>query len=153
METTSNNKLWIITIAIIAVIVIGVGAFLGGISYQKSKDKNTTITASANSKFGGFSGGSGGSTSSGRRMGFGGLSGTIASISSSGITITTSSGSTETINFETGTTYATETATTQSDLAVGQTVTVTPDFSSMTSGSDGTTSAINATKITVTPAS
>jgi hypothetical protein len=143
----SNNTTWLAMLMIIVVIVVGVGAFLGGMSVQKSKDKTSATTVSTNR--GGFpsAGGAAGS-GSGRRMGFGGLSGTIASVSSSGITITTSSGSTETINFGSSTTFASQATASESDLTVGKAVTVTPDFSSMQSGD--TSSGITATKITLT---
>ncbi|HUD03541.1 MAG TPA: hypothetical protein VMR51_02020 [Patescibacteria group bacterium] len=143
-----NNKIWLILFTTLVVIIVGVAAFLGGMQLQKSNDKSSA----ANSVGGGFQNASASqrqafaANGGGRSGGFDGLSGQIASVGTNTVTITTSSGSTEVVNLDSSTTVASETTATASDLVVGKTITITPNFGN--NSSDNTT--ITARRITIT---
>lgn len=148
----NNSKVWPVIVVVIAVVIVGVAAFLGGMKVQKSKDKTVApISTFTRGNFANMSTGQGGQTvtGGGRIAGYGGLSGQIASVGANSITITTSSGSTETINFDSSTTIASEIAATASNLVVGKTITITPNFGN--AGNTGNnTNTITARRITIT---
>ena len=106
-------------ISAVAILVIGVGAFIGGMQYQKHTGTSTTAS---NSRFGGQSGTGGfGGTRANR-----GAFGTLTAINGSTLTVTSNRGTatTYTVNTSSSTTYtdASGNATTAASLATGDTI-------------------------------
>lgn len=140
----SNKKLFTGIAVATAVLVVGIGGFAGGVGYQKSHAKSTTLTRSDGSSPAGFQSSNGGpSFSSGARAMGGGTIGTVTAISSGSITVKNSRSGESTTYAIVGTTQITKdnTIASVSDITTDSTVRVTPDSANTS----------NALSITVNP--
>jgi len=152
-------KLDYILIFIISLVVVASGAFYGGDRYgtaQAKKDATSaavtlstsgdgpvTISGQTGTTFG--ASGNTGNRSFGASGGMRPTSGTVASINSSGFSVTSQDGSATNVSVTASTTMDKTTTATLSDLAVGTTVMVFGN-----AGSDGT---IAATSVQINPLS
>ena len=125
-NSSSTPAKWIGIVLIVA--IVGIGGFLGGISYQKGHQK--TVSSSV---FGSRAGAGLGGPRGGQMGGFG----TVASISASSISVKNSqSGSTTTYTITSSTTITNNgSAATTSDIQTGDTVIVQPIGSGSTTAS------------------
>lgn len=135
----------------VVVIVVGVGAFFGGMQVQKGKTGSTTTAAQTASTAGAggraagggrYGAGGTGARGTGAAGAGGGVVGQIISMDATSITVKTQSGSSEIVYFS-GTTPITKEATaSSSDLATGDNVVIR-----------GTTSngTVTATNISIVP--
>lgn len=153
-------------ITLITVIVIGAGAFFGGMMFQKSQDSIKGLTGTALTKKleslgstagtrtfdgninganfpGGFPGGD--TNASGRRAGGGFVNGQIISMDNQSITIKQQDNSTKTVYYSSTTKIDKTVTGASSDLTVGTDVT--------TSGTSNTDGSVTATTIQIRPAS
>ncbi len=124
VQKTDNNMVYKAILAVVAVIVIGVGGFFIGINYQKHHGSST---AASTSQAGG----------PGAGRGFGGFGnraiGTVSAISSSSITISERSGGSKTYTINSSTVISDNGSTTSSaDIKTGDTVFITLSSSSST---------------------
>jgi hypothetical protein len=147
-----NKNHYIAVLAI--VIIVGGGAFYGGMQYGASKTKATQVAARGN--FGGGAGANGGQRSSqggqngGQRMAGGAnvsggfVNGSIISKDDKSITVKTQDGSSKIIFFSDSTTVGKATSGYVSDLSTGQQV--------MVSGKANSDGSIAAQNIQIRPA-
>jgi hypothetical protein len=147
-----NKNHYIAVLAI--VIIVGGGAFYGGMQYGASKTKATQVAARGN--FGGGAGANGGQRSSqggqngGQRMAGGAnvsggfVNGSIISKDDKSITVKTQDGSSKIIFFSDSTTVGKATSGSVSDLSTGQQV--------MVSGKANSDGSIAAQNIQIRPA-
>jgi hypothetical protein len=136
-----NTKSLIVTVVV--VIVVGVGAFFGGIQVGKAKAPSTatTPTAAGTRAAGTGRGGAAGTRGAGGAFG-GGVTGQIISMDATSITVKTQAGSTEIVYFSGKTPITKEDTASSSDLATGDNVVVRGTTSSGT---------VTATNISIVP--
>ncbi len=134
-QSNELNKL--IATGVIALVIGAVGGFWSGTLYQKTQVTTYPTGSGTTTSFGGTGQARQGfRTGTGGFAGRGGATGTIASVSSNGITITLANGSTKTVDFGSNTTVTQQSSATIADLAVGKTVQAIG-----TPNSDGSTTA------------
>jgi hypothetical protein len=148
-------------ITIILVLVVGAGAFFGGMKFQKGKDSLAGLSGQELTKkmqslgmsgnvFGAgrninINGAPSGDFPGGRQFGGGGaVNGEIVSMDSQSITVKDQSGNTKTVYYSTSTTISKTTTGSSSDLSVGTQVSANG-----TSNSDGS---VTAQTIRISPA-
>jgi hypothetical protein len=124
-----------------AALLLGLAVVLGvwgGAKLEAGQNTAAAATAAPGFAAGGRAGagGAGAGGAGGATGGGGGLSGTVASVQGSQIELTTSTGSTVTVNLLPSTTVSRTAAASPSDITTGETITVRGQ-----TGSDGTTTA------------
>lgn len=124
-----------IFVSLLAVAVVGGGAFFGGMKYQESK----SITFSAARNFQGMAGGMAVNNGArANRVAGGMIAGEITAIDDESITVKSADGASKTVFFSEKTAIGNFIAAQSADLAVGQSVTATG-----TAGTDGSIVANN----------
>lgn len=116
-----------IVAGVVLLLIVSVGGFFGGISYEKGRTSSTGTTVASGQAGGGFAGGT-------RPRDFSGGAGTVSAISSSSITITSQQSATAKTYSITSSTVITDNGSTVtfSDIQIGDMVFVTTSSSSST---------------------
>jgi hypothetical protein len=128
------NKNTIIIVAVVLVIIAGVGGFFGGMQYQKSQSGASGQFAARGLGQGRF----GGQNSSFRPV-----RGQILSIDSNSLTVKLSDGSTKIVVLASNTTFVKSATAAQSDLKTGDTVNVI--------GSQNSDGSVTASDVAINP--